>query len=125
MASLVAQRLKPLPAIGRPRFDPESGRTPGERNGNPLQYSRLENPWTEKADRLQSTGSQSRTRLSDFTFTLVDRAAGTRPHCVARGQEASALRAGPCGLPSASPAGCPPEHSLLSAATGAGFCLHV
>ena len=44
MASLVAQRLKPLPAIGRPRFDPESGRTPGERNGNPLQYSCLENP---------------------------------------------------------------------------------
>ena len=27
-------------------------------------------PWTEKPGRLQSTGSQSRTRLSDFTFTL-------------------------------------------------------
>ena len=26
-------------------------------------------PWTEKPDRLQSTGSQSQTRLSKFTFT--------------------------------------------------------
>ena len=69
--------------------------------------------------------AKSRTQLSDFTFTLVDRAAGRRPHSAAGGQEASPLRAGPHGLPSASPVGCPPEHSLLSAATGAGFCLHV
>ena len=27
-------------------------------------------PWTEKPGRLQSMGSQSRTRLSDFTFTF-------------------------------------------------------
>ena len=27
---------------------PESGRAPGEGNGNPLQYSCLENPWTEE-----------------------------------------------------------------------------
>ena len=27
-------------------------------------------PWTEEPGRPQSTGSQSRTRLSDFTFTL-------------------------------------------------------
>ena len=27
-------------------------------------------PWTEEPDRLQSMGSQSRTRLSDFTFTF-------------------------------------------------------
>ena len=26
-------------------------------------------PWTEEPGRLQSMGSQSRTRLSDFTFT--------------------------------------------------------
>ena len=37
---------------------PGSGRSPGEGNGNPLQYSCLENPWTEKPSRLQSTGSQ-------------------------------------------------------------------
>ena len=28
------------------------------------------NPWTEKPSRLQSMGSQSLTRLSDFTFFL-------------------------------------------------------
>ena len=30
----------------------------GEGNGNPLQYSCLENPWTEEPGRLQSMGSQ-------------------------------------------------------------------
>ena len=28
-------------------------------------------PWTEDPGRLQSMGSQSRTRLSDFTFTFI------------------------------------------------------
>ena len=28
-------------------------------------------PWTEKPDRLQSTGSQSQTRLSNFTFIFI------------------------------------------------------
>ena len=36
---------------------PGSGRS-GEGNGNPLQYSYLEIPWTEKPGRLQFTGSQ-------------------------------------------------------------------
>ena len=39
----------------------------GEGNGNPLQYSCLENPMEEDPGGLQSVGSQSRTRLSDFT----------------------------------------------------------
>ena len=34
---------------------PGSGRSPGEGNGNPLQYS----PWMEEPDRLQSMGSQT------------------------------------------------------------------
>ena len=34
------------------------GRSPGEGNGNPLQYSCLENPMEEEPGRLQSTGSQ-------------------------------------------------------------------
>lgn len=42
-----------------------------------------------------------------------------RPHCAARGQKPPLSRAGPCGFPTASTAGRPPEHSLLSAATGA------
>ena len=35
-----------------------SGRSPGERHCNPLQYSCLENPWTEEPGGLQSMGSQ-------------------------------------------------------------------
>ena len=35
-----------------------SGRSLGEGNGNPLQYSCLENSMDEEPDRLQSTGSQ-------------------------------------------------------------------
>ena len=38
---------------------PGSGRSPGEGNGNPLQYSCLEIPGTEEPDRLQSMRSQS------------------------------------------------------------------
>ena len=37
---------------------PESGRSPGEGNGYPLQYSFLENPWTEKPGGLLSVGLQ-------------------------------------------------------------------
>ena len=38
---------------------PESGRTPGEENGNPLQYSCLEKSHgTEESSRLQSMRSQ-------------------------------------------------------------------
>ena len=35
---------------------PGSGRSPGEGNGNPFQYSCLENPWTEEPGGLQSMG---------------------------------------------------------------------
>ena len=37
---------------------PGSGRSPGEGNGNPLQYSCLENSWTEEPGGLQSMGLQ-------------------------------------------------------------------
>ena len=37
---------------------PESGRSPGGGNGNPLLYSCLEIPWTEEPGGLQSIGSQ-------------------------------------------------------------------
>ena len=44
-ASLVAQRLKASASnAGDPGSIPGSGRSPGEGNGNPLQYSCLENP---------------------------------------------------------------------------------
>ena len=41
--SLVAQTVKSLPA-GELSLIPGSGRSPGEGNGNPLQYACLENP---------------------------------------------------------------------------------
>ena len=37
---------------------PELGRSPAEGNGNPLQYSCLENPMDKEPGRLQSMGSQ-------------------------------------------------------------------
>ena len=37
---------------------PGSGRAPGIGNDNPLQYSCLENPWTEESGRLGSMASQ-------------------------------------------------------------------
>ena len=57
---------------GRPGFDPGSGRSPGEENGNPLQYSCLENPMDGGAWWATVPGvAKSRTRLSDFTFTFL------------------------------------------------------
>ena len=51
---------------------PGSGRSPGEGNGNPLQYSCLENPvdrgaWWATVHRV----AKSRTQLSDFTHNAV------------------------------------------------------
>ena len=47
---------------------PGSGRFPGEGNGNPLQYSCLENPMDGGAWCATVHGvAKSRTRLSDFT----------------------------------------------------------
>ena len=37
---------------------PGLGRSPGEENGNSLQYSCLEIPWTQESDGLQSMGLQ-------------------------------------------------------------------
>ena len=49
---------------------PGLGRSPGERNGNPLQYSCLENPVEGGAWWATVHGiSKSQTRLNDFTFT--------------------------------------------------------
>ena len=47
---------------------PGSGRSPGGGHGNPLQYSCLENPWTEKSGRLQSIGSQSQAQLKQLSM---------------------------------------------------------
>ena len=51
---------------------PGSGRSPREGNGNPLQYSCLENPMDEEPGKLQSKGSQNRTeRLNKNNDNLL------------------------------------------------------
>ena len=71
-ASLVAQRLKHLPAMWETWVRSLGWEdSPGEGNGNPLQYSCLENPmdggaWWATVHRV----AKSRTQLSDFTFTM-------------------------------------------------------
>ena len=71
-ASLVAQRLKRLPAMRETRVRSLSWEhSPGEGNGNPLQYSCLENPMDRGAWWATVHGvTKSRTRLSDFTSLL-------------------------------------------------------
>ena len=59
---------------GNPGSIPGLGGFPGKGNGNPLQYSCLENMWTEEPGELQSMGSQ-RVRhdwaTNTFTFTFI------------------------------------------------------
>ena len=51
---------------------PGLGRSPGEENGNPLQYSCLENSMGRGAWWATFLGiSKSLTRLNDFTFTFI------------------------------------------------------
>ena len=57
--------------VGYPVSIPGSGTTPGEGNGNPLQYSCLENPMGGEAWQATFHGvSKSQTWLSSFTFTF-------------------------------------------------------
>ena len=57
---------------GDPGSIPGSGSSPGRGNGNPLQYSCLENPMDRGAWKATVHGVvTSRTRLSDFTFTFT------------------------------------------------------
>ena len=55
-----------------PCLIPGSGRSPGEGNGNPLQYSCLENPideaeWWATVHRV----TKSQEQLNDFTFIFI------------------------------------------------------
>ena len=56
---------------GDPGSSPGLGRSPGEGNGNPLQYYCLENPMDRGAWEAIVYGvTKSWTRLSNFTFKL-------------------------------------------------------
>ena len=52
----MAQVVKSLPAVQETRVLPGSGGSPGEGQGNPLQYSCLEIPQTEEPGGLHSMG---------------------------------------------------------------------
>ena len=47
--SVVKKKKNPLASAGDMGLIPGSGRSPGEGNGNPLQYSCLENPMDREA----------------------------------------------------------------------------
>ena len=49
----------------RLRFSPRAGKTPGEGNGNPLQYSWLGNPMDRGACQSSPWGHKSQTQLRD------------------------------------------------------------
>ena len=61
--------VKSLPAMQG--LIPGSGRSSGEGNGNPLQYSCLENPWTEESGRLQSIGRKELDMTEQLHFLLL------------------------------------------------------
>ena len=65
--------IKPTsPALRADALPSESGRSLGEGNGNPLQYSCLENSMDGGAWRATAHGvAKSQTWLSDFTFTSL------------------------------------------------------
>ena len=66
-ASLVSQLVKNTPAAGDPGSIPELGRSPGEGNGCPFQYSGLKN----SMDCIVHGVARNWTRLSDFHFTSL------------------------------------------------------
>ena len=57
-ASLVAQMVKNLPAMQETWVQSELGRSPGERHGNPLPYSCMENSMDKRILQTMSTKSQ-------------------------------------------------------------------
>ena len=69
----MTQMVKNLPAMpGDPGSILESGRSPGEGNGNPLQYPCLENPmdtgaWWATVHEV----TNSQTRVKDFHFQTL------------------------------------------------------
>ena len=68
LTSLVAQTVKLLPAMWETQVQSLGGEDPLEKEMATHSRSLAwKIPWTEEPGRLQSVGSQSRTRLSDFT----------------------------------------------------------
>ena len=68
----MTQTVESARNVGDPGLNPGSGRSPGERNGAPLQYSCLENSMDGGALWATVHGvTNSSTGLSDFIFTFT------------------------------------------------------
>ena len=73
-ASLVAQMVKYLPAMKETQVRSQVRKIPqGLGNGNPLQYSCLENPMDRGAWRLQSMGSQELDTTKRLTLPAMQK----------------------------------------------------
>ena len=80
-ASQVEQQWEKKPAcqswrFKRCGFDPALGRSPGEGNANPLQYSCLENPmdrraWRATVQRVSRVGHDSATKPPQISWLLI------------------------------------------------------
>ena len=71
MTSLVAQTVKASAhSVGDLGSIPELGRSPGEGNGNPLQYSCLENPMDREAYSPWDCKESDTTKRLHFHFTF-------------------------------------------------------
>ena len=64
-ASLVAQMVNSLPAILETWFA-RSDRSPGERNGNPLQYSCMKNPMDRRAWQAPAHGGHKELHTAEW-----------------------------------------------------------
>ena len=72
MPSLEAQRLRCLPTMRETRVQSLGQEDPlGKEMATHSSILAWRIPWTEEPGRLQPMGSQSRTRLRDFTFTFT------------------------------------------------------
>ena len=82
-ASQMAQMVKnPLANAGDTGLIPGLGRSPGEGNGNLLQYFAWRIPWTEKAGGLYSPWGR---KESDMTERLTHTHTHTRTYRVVKG----------------------------------------
>ena len=69
--ALVAQTVKNPPATQETWVQSGSGRSPGKQNGNPFQYSCLENPMDRGVwGATVHVVTESQIQLSDYTFTF-------------------------------------------------------
>ena len=100
--SLVAQRLKHLPAMRETWVRSLGQEDPLEKEmATHSSIFTWRIPWMEEPGGLQSMGSQSRTRLSDFTFTFKKGLRNETPgSCWRRKHQTPLCRAGTEGTPS-------------------------